>query len=602
MSQPYAQSAFPRKIVAFYLLFCLGSVVLLVAGAVVSMRALLNSQATGGALSRVGRLAAAIEMDHLHSDGNRAQALVDQARTAGRLSYCAVVDNDGRFVAHTDRTLVGAIALETIGSQLRWGDIDGVRFLDESDRQVNEYRAPLRIDSEPIGTLRLAIAEPGWRGVITQLAQYAPWAIAAPFSLIGIGVWWLNRATRPLANIECNLASIARLPHLIDPDLQPVPATGLASVGWNRLVDHLEARHADQPDAATEETLRQLASTTGGRCDTAIQCLSEGVAVTGMEGRIEFANRAISILLGADGSLEGESFDELLEALSPDKAAELEAANVNAEVISELALATEAGGRTLRLARAPLGDDSSAGHVWTVRDITQQKLAEASRDQFIDTATHELRTPLANIKAYAETLATCDLTDVEQQKDFCNTINSEATRLARFVDDLLSISSLEVGSLGINRQNVDVYRLLNEAAEKVRPLMKQRSLTFELQLSEKLGEAKLDKDKVSGLAVNLLGNAAKYTPEGGTVTFFATRQEDEIKIEVRDTGVGITPTEQEKVFDKFFRSDNPEIQDAVGTGLGLALAREIARLHRGDLSVESTLGEGSTFTALLPIS
>jgi two-component system phosphate regulon sensor histidine kinase PhoR len=339
----------------------------------------------------------------------------------------------------------------------------------------------------------------------------------------------------------------------------------------------------------------------GAKTRAALESLSEGIAVTDAQGRIEFANRAVAALLCCDDSLDGQSLDELLATVAPESAAAFSGDSMQAEVVSEMKVATPVGDRTLRLSRAPLAGDTAPGHVWSVRDITQQKLTEASRDQFIDTATHELRTPLANIKAYAETLAMGDMIDIEEQKEFCNTINAEATRLARFVDDLLSISSLEVGSLGIQRTNVDVRRLLEEAAEKVKPLMKQRSMTFEVTLSEKLGEARIDKDKVSGMIVNLLGNAAKYTPEGGTVTLAAIRQDDQIKIEVRDTGVGIAEEEAEQVFEKFFRSANPAVRDNVGTGLGLPLAREIARLHRGDITLASKLGEGSTFTALLPV-
>ena len=110
--------------------------------------------------------------------------------------------------------------------------------------------------------------------------------------------------------------------------------------------------------------------------------------------------------------------------------------------------------RVVRVARHPIcivGGVHHECHVWIIRDVTQQKLAEEMRDSFVDTATHELRTPLANIKAYAETLALADMIDVEQQKQFLNTINSEATRLARFVDDLLSVSSMEVGSMTLNK-------------------------------------------------------------------------------------------------------------------------------------------------------
>ena len=154
-----------------------------------------------------------------------------------------------------------------------------------------------------------------------------------------------------------------------------------------------------------------------------------------------------------------------------------------------------------------------------MRDVTQQKLAEEMRDQFVDTATHELRTPLANIKAYAETLALADVIDVEQQKQFLNTINSEATRLARFVDDLLSVSSMELGSLSLNKQVTDLGRMLNEVLAKIRPQVEEKQLTLEVALPEKMPEPELDKDKIAAVLVNLLGNAVKYTPAGGRVTF-----------------------------------------------------------------------------------
>jgi two-component system phosphate regulon sensor histidine kinase PhoR len=235
-----------------------------------------------------------------------------------------------------------------------------------------------------------------------------------------------------------------------------------------------------------------------------------------------------------------------------------------------------------------------------MRDVTQQKLAEEMRDQFVDTATHELRTPLANIKAYAETLALADMIDVEQQKQFLNTINSEATRLARFVDDLLSVSSMELGSLSLNKQVTDLNRMLNEVVAKVRPQIEEKQQTFEIVFPEKLPEPELDKDKIAALLVNLLGNAVKYTPEGGRVTFHVNVSDQHIELSVEDTGVGIAADEVPKVFDKFFRSQDPRVQEQTGTGLGLALAQEVVRLHGGHITVESELNKGSTFSVLLP--
>jgi two-component system phosphate regulon sensor histidine kinase PhoR len=236
-----------------------------------------------------------------------------------------------------------------------------------------------------------------------------------------------------------------------------------------------------------------------------------------------------------------------------------------------------------------------------MRDVTQQKLAEEMRDQFVDTATHELRTPLANIKAYAETLTLADVIDVEQQKQFLNTINSEATRLARFVDDLLSVSSMELGSLSLNKQVTDLNRMLNEVLAKVRPQVDEKRLAFEVVLPEKMPEPEIDKDKIATVLVNLLGNAVKYTPAGGRVTFRVNINVQQIEISVEDSGVGIAESDLRKVFDKFFRSQDPRVQEQTGTGLGLALAQEVVRLHGGRITVESEINKGSTFSVLLPL-
>jgi two-component system phosphate regulon sensor histidine kinase PhoR len=224
------------------------------------------------------------------------------------------------------------------------------------------------------------------------------------------------------------------------------------------------------------------------------------------------------------------------------------------------------------------------------------------RDQFVDTATHELRTPLANIKAYAETLALADVIDIEQQKQFLNTINSEATRLARFVDDLLSVSSMELGSLSLNKQTTDLRRMLNEVLAKIRPQVEEKRLALEVTLPEKMPEPEMDKDKIATVLVNLLGNAVKYTPPNGRVAFRVNITDKHIEVSVTDTGVGIAADELEKVFEKFYRSSDPRVQEQTGTGLGLALSQEVVRLHGGKITVESELNKGSTFTMTLPLA
>jgi len=143
---------------------------------------------------------------------------------------------------------------------------------------------------------------------------------------------------------------------------------------------------------------------------------------------------------------------------------------------------------------------------------------------------------------------------------------------------------------------------LEEVVDKIQPLMNQKSLQFECNLPAKLPELHLDKDKVVATMVNLLGNAAKYTPEGGRIALKVKTAQNKLQIDVEDNGVGIAEHELSKVFDKFFRSEDPRVLEETGSGLGLSLAREVIRLHGGDIHVSSEIDKGSTFSIILPMN
>jgi len=387
--------------------------------------------------------------------------------------------------------------------------------------------------------------------------------------------------------------------------LHGIPVGDACSRGWNRLVVASETWNAlHDLEASVSEKLRH-----SGRwaSETVLNNIGEGVAVTDLDGKLTVINDALTALIHNDErtELHGRNLLELLGHVAPQATEELQddLAATSRPASVDLEMQQNGTRHILRCIRRPQfsRDSELVGHVWTLRDVTQQRLAEDMREQFVSTASHELRTPLANIKAYAETLVVSDGIDVEKQKEFCNTIQTEATRLGRFVDDLLEVTRMQAGSLSLDKRETDIARLLEEVCDKLKGQMEQKDIDFQSEFPAKLPKLTVDKDKVFAALVNLLGNAVKYTPEGGQVRFRVETEDPLLSFSVEDTGIGIAPGELEKVFDKFYRSEDERVRSTMGSGLGLAFTKEVARLHGGDVTVHSELNKGTRFTLSIPL-
>ena len=438
-----------------------------------------------------------------------------------------------------------------------------------------------------------------------ELGSFGLMAVAVLLLILLLGSKLMQRTLRFTSEIEQQLRKVSASPSTVFP--QPIDGDGPVISGWNQIVH--QTANSQSMEGLEARLNRSLDGLKLQKSEQILNSLPDGVAVTDPQGLITFINQSLSALLNmevGEDRLNGRPMEELLsiETARDSENIQQQTRQHSRPVVFELQQADEASTGVLRVARYPLCAEAGKPmtHIWSVRDVTQQKLAEQMRNQFVHTATHELRTPLANIKAYAETLALNDDIDVERQKEFCNTINSEATRLARFVDDLLDISQMEAGSLSLLRHETDLERLLSEVAEKIRPQMVQKRIDFEVLVPPKLPKLNLDKDKIAAALVNLLGNAVKYTAEEGRVQLQVEADFQEIQLHVEDTGIGISHDDLPNVFDKFFRSDDSRVRDVSGSGLGLSFSQEIVRFHGGKLTVHSELNKGTKFTMILPIS
>jgi len=248
------------------------------------------------------------------------------------------------------------------------------------------------------------------------------------------------------------------------------------------------------------------------------------------------------------------------------------------------------------------GPDGSTAHgaVAVLRDISFQKAIQKRNAQFVSDVSHEMKTPLAGIKAYVELLLDGEASDDAEREEFLNVISSQANRLQRLVDNLLNLARIEAGVVSVSKQSRSLNEVLDEACQVIQPSADAKNIRLVVDLSPLYLGVLADRDMLLQTAINLLSNAVKYTHEGGQITLRSRSDDAAVCFEVEDTGVGLGPEDVQKVFEKFYRVQKDK-EMAAGTGLGLPLAKHIVEdVHGGKLTVRSTLGRGSTFTVMLP--
>lgn len=376
---------------------------------------------------------------------------------------------------------------------------------------------------------------------------------------------------------------------------------GQMAVAWNTLVEDVaklqaQISAAGQPGAAS--ALQRLEARTLRHI---LDRLPIGVLRLGSDRSVNYANCAAQRLLRAQGEVVGKSIGEILGDPETAEVLALQSASASAKPLDRQ-FGSDDAAMTLRLSLVPLLDMGSPGeNVLTIEDVSHLQESEKARDQFLYHVTHELRTPLTNIQAYAETLTKPGFDDEQTRRECYNVIISETRRLSRLVEDILSISQLEVGAARFDVGDVDMAKLVRQTVQDNLGGADGKKVELSLKIPPKMPRLRGDKQRLSVLLNNLIGNAIKYTPSGGRVTVAVEVQDRVIQVQVNDTGLGINPEDQKRIFEKFYRATSDSVQAIPGTGLGLAIAREVARLHGGDISVQSELGKGSQFTLELPV-
>jgi signal transduction histidine kinase/DNA-binding response OmpR family regulator len=257
----------------------------------------------------------------------------------------------------------------------------------------------------------------------------------------------------------------------------------------------------------------------------------------------------------------------------------------------------------VNLSSASLGGSGDLPSLVTVlRDTSREAEVDRLKNEFISTVSHELRTPMTSIKGYSDLLVSERIGALsEQQRHFVRVIKNNADRLTALVNDILDLSRIETGRIKLQIEALDLVGLINHAVESFQGQMAEKSVKLSSGLPPKLPSVRGDKTRVTQILENLISNAWKYTRAGGQVTVHAQVVDGFVQVDVVDNGIGISSRDLPNIFDRFYRTEQEEVQAVGGSGLGLSIVKMFVGLLGGNIWVQSEVGRGSTFSFTLPL-
>ncbi|MBI4706831.1 MAG: HAMP domain-containing histidine kinase [Candidatus Omnitrophica bacterium] len=234
--------------------------------------------------------------------------------------------------------------------------------------------------------------------------------------------------------------------------------------------------------------------------------------------------------------------------------------------------------------------------------LEEVQMISKRKTDFVSAVSHELRTPLTSIKGYASILLAGKLGGIPPEvQERLEKINSHSDELTHFVNDLLDIARIEAGRMNMKKETFDLEELLRRVLDLLAGQLKEKNIALSYTIPKEANAVFADRGQLNRVFINLIGNALKFTPQGGKINIYAKISGNAVQIDISDTGCGMPHEAQQQIFEEFYRVDNTINQEAKGTGLGLSLVKHIIEAHQGKIWVKSTVGSGSTFSFTLPL-
>ncbi len=333
------------------------------------------------------------------------------------------------------------------------------------------------------------------------------------------------------------------------------------------------------------------------RLNTVMQVMTDGVLILNKLGKVKLINPAAARLLN---TTEARAMDRtFIQAARDHRVAEvwLRCRDSGQEEVAAIEISPT---QFIRVVVTPLLRRSVRGYLVIIQDLTQVRRLQTIRQDFISNVSHELRTPLASLRALVETLRDSALDDPPAASRFLDRMEIEVDALTQMVEELLELSRIESGQVPLRLNPILPSAAITPAVDRLRPQVERAEVELEVDVPRDLPLVLIDAERIHQVVANLLHNAIKFTPSGGLIMISATQVDDYVQVMVADTGVGIPTAEQNRIFERFYKTDRSRA--AGGTGLGLAICKHLVQAHGGKIWVESVEGQGSRFFFTLPVA
>ena len=505
------------------------------------------------------------------------RVLGESARGLGDL---AAMDN------HADRPEVRAALAGRQGRDLRHSTTIAAPLL--------YVAVPVRVDGRLVGALRLALPVSAVTASYATLHQVmlAGGAVTLLVAL-GIGVFVAGRVTRPVVEMQSIARQMSEGSFLVRAPTGSTDEIGMLGRSLNVMAGRLREKIGDLGQEQAKVT-------------AILDAMVEGVvAVDGQEHVLLMNEQARAMFALGSARGEGKPFLEVIRNADLHEIFRAVHAGGEAALQREIELTSPPrilGVNAVRLAAS--GDRSAAGPgvVLVLHDVTALRQLERVRTEFVANVSHELRTPLTAIQGYLETLLSGALEERENARRFLEIALRHSERLGRLLNDLTDLSNIELGKVALRREPVRVDEVVASVVGIIAPRAARAKVDVTSHVPPDLPQVPADRDRLAQILINLVDNAVKYTPEGGSVTVTARRvAESTIETAVTDTGIGIPPADLPRITERFYRVDRARSRELGGTGLGLAIVKHLVMAHGGQLGIESEQERGTSVRFTLPI-